>query len=210
MPFARSLFCILLLAGSVDTAALAGAQRLRQWAREQNVRNPGERVEFPAPPWDYTPTTIEALTADSALVVVARLSRIKSYPSRDEDFILTDYALLEPRILAGRAPIAAARAPGAAPPLTLTVWGGEVVVEGVPIRGTDNNREAIVDGGEYLLFLRAPRSVDSGYEIYNGAIFFVSEGRAKPLLKNAADIFGMTHAPLPDLMARVQRAAKRR
>lgn len=83
-------------------------------------------------------------------------------------------------------------------------------MDGVPIRGTDHNREPIVDGSEYLLFLRERRSADSGYEIFHGAIFSASGARAVPLLKNAETIFGMTDAPLLDLVARIQRAAKTR
>ena len=142
----------------------------------------------------------------STVVVVARLSRPRSYVTPNEDYILTDYVLLELRVLAGRLPITVARTPGAAAPLTLTVWGGEVVVESVPIRGTDHNREAIVDGGEYLLFLRDRRSSDSGYEILDGGIFSVTQGRTTPLLKNGATIFGMVDGPLEDLVSRIQGA----
>jgi hypothetical protein len=40
------------------------------------------------------------------------------------------------------------------PALILTAYGGEVVLDGVTVRGLDTNREPIASGAQYLLFRR--------------------------------------------------------
>ena len=205
---ARVLLCFALAVLPASTAA----QNLRELAREQAARNPGEPIEQPAPPADYPPKTIEDLAGEANLTLQARLKRIKSYLGPSEDRVLTDYSIVGAAVIAGSLPVNMSPSPRVTSPLILTVYGGEVVVEGVRVRATDYGRDAIQDGGEYLLFLQPSRRGEAGrYEIYHAGIFHVSEGRARPLLKQADGVFlGTAVAPVTELLSRIRAAVNRR
>lgn len=95
-------------------------------------------------------------------------------------------------------------------PLILTVYGGEVIVDSVLIRGTDNDRAAIKDGEQYLLFLRQSRRPGAGrYEIYHGGVFEILQDKVTPLLKRADAVFkGSVGATLKDLIAQIETAVQ--
>jgi hypothetical protein len=91
----------------------------------------------------------------------------------------------------------------------LIVYGGEIVLEGVRVQGIDNNREAIKNGTQYLLFLKEGRGGRSGhYEIYYGGIFEVLNGqKVDPLLKAADRVFeSAAGTSLKEMIARIQGA----
>lgn len=201
---------LLMLVAIFGGSGIAFAQNLRELAREQAIRSPGVPLEQPAPPGDYWPKAIEELAREADVVLQAKLSRINSYLTSNEDRVLTDYRILESRVVAGRLSAMSSQVPGPGVALILTVYGGEVIVEGVTIRGTDNNREAIKDGGQYLLFLKQSRRREPGrYEIYYGGVFEISHEEVKPLLKRADDVFkGTIDGRLKDLVLRIQTAVQ--
>lgn len=213
MRFFDAIVQVLLLLVLISVPRSAFSQNLRDLARQQAVQNPGVPLDQPAPPGDYQPKSVEELAREADLVMHATLSRPHSYLSSSEDRILTDYSIQKPIVVAGRLPDVSARIPGQVQPLVLTVWGGTVTIEGIPVRGTDYNREPITDGGEYLLFLRKSRVPEPGrYEIYYGGAFEISQGeRVKPLLKQAKDVFKDTvDERLTQLLARVRKAVQAR
>jgi hypothetical protein len=191
-------------------SGIAAAQNLRELAREQAIRNPGVPLVRPAPPGDYWPKAVEELAREADIVLQAKLTRINSYLSSTEDRVLTDYSILGPDVIAGRLRLPPMQIPGKTVPLIVSVYGGEVVVEGVPIRVTDQNFEAIKDGRQYLLFLKQSRRAEPGrYEIYYGGIFEISQEEVKPLLKRADDVFkGTVDARVNDLVARIRAAVR--
>jgi len=120
-------------------------------------------------------------------------------------------------VIAGELPAPTQRVPRPGTSPILTVYGGEVVLEGVTVRCTDNNRDAIKDGAQYLIFLRPSRAPStagaSRYEVYHGVIFEVSGDQVRGLLNNADHVFAdlLKHRPTPkDLVARIQKAAQAR
>jgi len=98
-----------------------------------------------------------------------------------------------------------------APPI-LTVFGGDVTVDGVLIHATDSNREAITDGERYLLFLMNSRRREPGrYEIYHGGVLEVVRNQARPLLRDSERVFkGIVGTPISELIPRIEKAAQSR
>ena len=139
------------------------AQNLRELAREQAKRNPGEPLLQPASPAHYEPKTIEKLTREASVVVQTTLVQTRSYLGPQADRVLTDYSMVTPKFLVGRAPVLTPSRPGMVPALILTTFGGEVVLDGVTVRGTDTNREPITSGAQYLLFLMPSRAGQAGH-----------------------------------------------
>jgi hypothetical protein len=198
-----------LLAALVLFPSTAAAQNLRERAREYAREHPGVPYELPAPPGEYWPKTIQEVAREADVVLLAKLSRMKSYLSSNENGVVTDYSIADQSLIAGRLPVLPTQTPGTVVPLILTVNGGEVIVDGGVVRLTDTGREAIKDGGEYLLFLKQSRlRPETGrYDIYYGAIFDISQDMVKPLLRQADGIFkGTTRAPLRDLISQIETA----
>lgn len=211
MSFSREVTYLLVIVAVVVCPEMVGAQNLREMARQQAIRHPGVPLLIPQAPSDYSPKTIEELARESEVVLQGKVSRVGSYPAND-DRVLTDFRILEPQVIAGRLDSASAPRQGPGVPVILTVWGGEVVVEGVPIRGVETNGEAIKDGAQYLLFLRRARQSGPGrYEIHYGGVFEIVAGEAKPLIKNADTIFkGTNDTRLTELISRIQTAVQAR
>ena len=188
---------------------VAAAQNLRELAHEHAKRHPGEPLLQVASPADYKPKTIEALTREAEVIVQATLVQARSYVSPDADRVLTDYSIVTPTVLADRSPALTLSRAGTAPALILTTYGGEVVLEGVTVRGFDTSREPIANGAQYLLFLRPSRSGQAGqYEIYYGGIFEIAGGNARALIRDRDRVFkDAANAPLPSLLNQIRAAA---
>jgi hypothetical protein len=154
------------------------------------------------------PKSIEALTVEADVVLLARLSRGKSYLSPNEYHLYTDFIIHEPRVISGSLVVPSA-APTAGTPQVITLLGGEMVIEGVPVRYLNDNYSAIVDG-EYLLFLE--RDQDAGrFQIYERGIFRIDGQLVKPLAREADDEFpGLRNAAVPTVISRIEGAAKQR
>jgi hypothetical protein len=189
------------------------AQSLRDAARDQARTSPGVPILLTSEPGDYLPKTIEDLTKESEVVLQATLSHVKSYVGGNDDRVLTDYDINVERIFAGGVPARPTKVPGtlSAPPI-LTVFGGDVTVDGVLIRATDNNREPIADGARYLLFLMSSRRREPGrYEIYYGGVFEIVRNEARPLLRHAERVFKLgARTPISELIRRIEKTAQSR
>ena len=135
-----------------------------------------------------------------------------SYLTSNEERILTDYSIQEAHVIAGRLPVLRVQIPGEVAPLILTVYGGEVTVDGLLIRNIDHNLGVIEDGRQYLLFLKPSRSSEAGrYEIYYGGVFEVLQDRVRPLLRGAENIFkGVGGLPIKDLIQQIEKAGQAR
>jgi hypothetical protein len=212
MSFPREITYLAAIVAVVVCAETVSAQKLREMAREQSIRNPGVPLLIPQAPSDYLPKTIEELAMESEVVLQARMSKVESYLGASGNQVLTDFSILAPQVIAGRINPVSVRRPGAGVPLILTVWGGEVVVDGVPIRGVKTDSEPIKDGAQYLLFLRQARQSGPGrYEIYYGGAFEIVHGEAKPLLRNADTVFkGTNDTHLTEMTSRIQKATRGR
>jgi hypothetical protein len=197
--------CLLIVLMTCNSAA---AQDLLERARAHAEKYPGTPMLLPASPADYRPMTIEELTRAAEVVVQATLIESQSYVTLQGDRVLTDYSIANPSFLAGRASVLESRGVKETPALTLTAFGGEVVLAGVTVRASDFNRKPITPGAEYVLFLRPARRQAGKFEVYNGGIFEVGGGRARALIKDADRVFkGSADVPLPSLRERIQSAA---
>jgi hypothetical protein len=185
------------------------AQNLRASARRQAIEKPGEPLLFVHGPVEYVPKPVEQVASGAIAVLQAKLVRVKSYLDSTARSILTEYMITEPTVVAGHLPTVAERVPTAGKPLILTTVGGEIIVEGVTIRGENPSCDPIKEGAQYLLFLGSSRERGPNrYGIHYGAIFELSGNELKPLMKQAADILqGFDPKEHPQaFVARIQKA----
>ena len=213
----KALVYLFAIATCLGVSSPVASQELLELARAQAIRRPGRPVEIPAAPAHNPPKTLDQLTNEAVAVVQVTLSRINSYVGSRGDRVLTDYLITTPMVIAGELPAPTQRVPRPGTSPILTVYGGEVVLEGVTVRCTDNNRDAIKDGAQYLIFLRPSRAPStagaSRYEVYHGVIFEVSGDQVRGLLNNADHVFVdllKDRATPKDLVARIQKAAQAR
>jgi hypothetical protein len=154
------------------------------------------------------PLSIEELTKRSDMVVEARLALLKTYINDRDTAVITDYAIQPIRILTG-AVSGAARQPGIATPLVLSVYGGEVVRNGVTIRAVNHNLEPLIIGETYLLFLKHFGNEPGRYDIYNTGVFELSENTLRPLTHHR-ELYRDFSKTYGDVVARVMAAASPR
>ena len=99
--------------------------------------------------------------------------------------ILSDYAVHAERVLAGD-PQVTQRVPGASVAPTLTVYGGELTVDGMTVSAVDHNLNLPASGQTYLMFLKRFGPDAGRYQTVRGALFAVEPNeRLSSLLKRA-------------------------
>lgn len=202
--------CGVVLTVLVSVSCATG-QTLRELARAQALKDASVVVVKPAAPVHLAPKTLQEMGREATVVVVARLVGQRTFLDPGGDRVLTNYFLREPDVVTGQPASRQEPTPGVGRELVLTVLGGEVLVDGVTVRTIDQNREPIIEGSRYLLFLFPSRSTVTGeYEVYNGGIFDVSTGRLKGLFQDSPHIFAGTEGlRLAEARARLRGAGKR-
>jgi hypothetical protein len=201
---------IAVVSALTSLPGTAQAQDLRALARAHAAKNAEAPLVLTGPPGDYQPKNVHDLARESDVVLRGTLTPIATYLGPNEDRILTDYRIDVEQLLAGKMPPMTSEKPSNIPPRVLTVYGGELRLEGVWLRASDPNREEIVAGKSYLLFLMPSRRDDPGYyEIYHGGIFEVSSDGVKPLLKGGNKVFkDIAGSAIEDVIANVKMARR--
>jgi hypothetical protein len=156
------------------------------------------------------PLSVEELTKRSDLILEGKVSTPRSYINSADTAVITDYRVLPIRVLGGTAPAVTDR-PGIAGGLVVSVYGGEVVRNGVTIRAENHDLRPLKEGGSYLLFLKHFGKESGAYEIYNAGAFDISDDRVRPLASHGADLYkDFSNATHNDVVGRVIAAARLR
>ena len=185
----RGLAAVALLVAVVGSAL--SAQTLRDRVREFGREHPNAVYRFPRAPVDFGgPQTIEGIARSADVVVHCELIKGDTRLVADE-VVVTDYAIVEPLLLVGRLPAQQTSQPGApTTPMTLRVWGGKMLVDGVPVEAAGGY--APKEGSTYVLFLRPARrsTLPNNYELNAEGIFETDGDRVIPLFRDAINVFG--------------------
>lgn len=177
----------ILLASALGVAALPAAQCLpipdriaalpaAQRADAFVIVVGAELLEVP---WE------DVLSA-SDLVIEGTVQQVRTYLSNDRCTVLTDYAVTI--LTVHRGTLQTPTKPGAAPPLTITTVGGEMIVDGVRVVVRYDQLRPFTSGQHVLLMLtRRARGSEITYEIAKGVYgaFAVENGKVKHLLTSA-------------------------
>src|SRR3954467_4381470 len=93
--------------------AAVSAQTLRDRVREFGREHPNAVYRFPRAPTDFAgPQTIEGIARKADVVLQGRLTKGDTRLIADE-VVVTDYAIVEPVLIAGRLPVQQTTRPGA-------------------------------------------------------------------------------------------------
>ena len=200
----RRQYCSCVAAFVMLAAAATAGQTIPEFARAHpNTPIVGGMTRH------AHPVDLETLLKESALVGIGRLHLTRSYLTPDQTDTLSDYAIQLEQVLAGVVPVARA-APGQSSSPILTIYGGDITIDGRKASVEMMNTERPKSGQRFLMFLQ-PYGTEAGrYKIAYGAILEIENGRLRSLLKmpGGADPFReVTDHSLP---AAVQEIARRR
>jgi hypothetical protein len=166
-------FCGLLLAGSVVLSVEA----------EQRPTIPQliEKSRPGIPHWagrirELAPRPFEEAVGFSDLIVVASLTKLRTYLSPDETELYTDFQVVPTSTVAARA-VPPSTKPGAQA-LILRQWGGRTTINGAPVEITDADFPLLPTDQSLLLFLTFNNRVQK-YEVFDaiGGAFELEGGR---------------------------------
>jgi len=159
---------------------------------------------------DIFPKSIEELTAKSDAVVITMLTRGRTSLTPDEKYLFTPYEMSNIRVVAGALP-SLSGALGKVNPFTLIHGGGEIILDGVPVRSVDYNFPNGFKNGQHLVFVKRYRAEPGQYQIYNGGIFAIDSDQLRPVASGSATLFAeIKGTPISQMVSRIQIAAKPR
>jgi hypothetical protein len=192
--------------------SVLSAQTLRDRVREFGREHSNAVYRFPRAPAEFDgPQTIEGIARDADVVVQCKLAKGGTRLLADE-VVVTDYAIVEPLLLAGRVPVQQTSQPGAPTALmTLSLWGGTIVLDGVRVEAEGGYAPKV--GSTYVLFLSPARrsTLPNNYELYAEGVFEIDGGRVVPLFRDAMNVFGGTiDRDVSAFIARIKNAVRTR
>ena len=202
----RLLLAMMFGLGFGLAVSEAGAQTISDRLKDPS-RKPGTPVVI-GTLGEPRPLSVEELTKRSDLILEGRVSWLKSYINVEDTAVITDYTIVPIRVLAGTVP-GATRQPGVATPLRLSVYGGEVIRDGVTIRAESHDLESLKSSGFYLFFLKKFGKEPGVYTIYNAGVFELSDNIVRPLARQE-DLYKDFSKPYSEVVTRIMAAARAR
>ena len=177
---------LLILAFSVGLSAQGDTIPARVAIAHANghaVGKPLDLVFFRNP----QPLPLATLAA-AEFVAVGTLTKLKTYVSNDKRDIYTDYQLMPKHMIVDSKGAQTRKAPGATHPVIVRVYGGELVVEGTPVRANDKSVITWDESADVLVFLYRSADDPTNNELFGGSagLFLVESGaqRVKSLLNH--------------------------
>jgi hypothetical protein len=160
---------------------------------------------------DVSTPPLDILAKEAPLVLEATLAAERSYLSKDQTYITTEYAIKPTRILSGTLSTTSAQRPGETFAPMLSVRGGSWVVDGRIVWDVDHNRERPKVGVPYLLFLK-PHAEPGKYLLYATGGFEIRDGRlSAPLAKQSSDKYeDLMLKPYQEVLQTVAAAVKQK
>lgn len=118
--------------------------------------------------------SIEELAADADVIVEGTMTPTRTYLAESQRAIYTDYVVMPFQVHAQRS-TPTRSTPGPTRPLTVTMYGGHMVINGANVTLRDGSLSEWASGARLLLFLK--RSADGTYRVcYDVAGVFKVDG----------------------------------
>jgi hypothetical protein len=136
---------------------------------------------------ELVPVPIELIISRADLIVHGTVTPLRTYLSDDQREVFTEYQVTPARTLFQRS-VPQARAPGAAAPVVLTIWGGRTVLEGVEVVLKDRDAPVFEAASEYVLFMTENEARPGAFRLVTdvAGVLGVVDGRVQMLSKDNA------------------------
>jgi hypothetical protein len=143
------------------------------------------RRSAPNPVYQSRTSELVMASVDTAISGAVRIvhgivERSTTYLSTDKTSLYTDYVIRPLRVMKPVQSTPAHSGPGLIPSITVTRWGGEMVLEGVQVIQQDHDTRRF-QVGEELILLLSPRAADTFALSGATSAFAVNQGRVQPL-----------------------------
>lgn len=155
---------------------------------------------------DIQPVPIEVLAKEAQVILIGRLEISKTYLTPDEENVLTDFRIVPERIISGQVPLTRSK-PTAAEPLILTVYGGNITIDGFTVTAVDHNLNLPQSGRQFVLFLDAFGAEKGRYQTHRGGIFEISNGHLGSLMRRPGIYKEVSERGIDELLLDIQKAA---
>lgn len=129
---------------------------------------------------DVPKSTMRDLVSGATVILDATLTRSRSYLTANQEDILTDYEIVPNSVLAGSLTVGRT-VPGPSTPLILTMYGGDLEIEGTRVSVVDYSSALPHNGRRYLLFLQ-PFGNQGHFQLYRVGAFEIIGKQLKSLL----------------------------
>jgi hypothetical protein len=150
---------------------------------------------------------VEQVLAKTDLVVRGVVTQTRSYLSPDEREVYTDYEIRTPSI-PYRASVVTLPKGGNASPVTVTLLGGTVELNGLQFKSEYEGLPALASGEEYILLLESTGGRYFIAEQYFGA-FRIIDGRVEPSTRKAGFANELKGRPTTETIALLVAGAAR-
>jgi hypothetical protein len=145
------------------------------------------RRSAPNPVYQSRSTELVMVSVDTAISGAGRIvhgvvERSTTYLSTDKKNLYTDYVVRPLRVMKPVQSTPVTSRPGLSqvPRITVTRWGGEMVLEGVKVTQEDHDTRHF-QVGEELILLLSPRGTDKfALSAPTSSVFTVNQGRVQP------------------------------
>ena len=147
--------------------------------------------------------SFESAVRDADLIALGTLAKPTVYLSPDQRTLYSDYSIALESVIASRTKFDPKK------PVTVRVWGGETVINGVPVRIYDENYQPIPTDRSVLVFLRHNSAI-AKYELLDrGYLFELDAGKLKALIK-VPEVLDpiLINADVDDLIAEIHRRGR--
>lgn len=198
---------ITLCALSVSTAGLAQTIPDRVAHGHKNV-DQGFYREIQVPP-------IQQLGANADLVLEATITKTRAFLGPNKRHVLTDYLIHPVRTFMAK-PTTERPTPGKTV-LILRLRGGEMTIDGVPVRIKDDNLAPFQNGDRFLLFLKRLADGDArddrNEEIFMPlgeivGMFKLESGRARSMIVDGGFPKELEDLPVESLVSKALQPAR--
>lgn len=128
-------------------------------------------------------TSVDRAISEAGRIIHGIVERRTTYLSADKRSLYTDYIVRPLRVMKPVQSTPPTSRPGATqlPPIIVTRWGGELVLEGVSVTQEDHDTPQFQVGEELVLLLTARGTNKFGLSSPLSSAFIVERGRVQPL-----------------------------
>lgn len=161
---------------------------------------------------DLEPVPLADLVAGADLIVYGKLVRQRSYLTEAKTDVYTEYALKPERVIVDREGALTGSRRGRLQLVLVTVYGGELVVDGTQVRFEDKSLVKWPEDANLLLFLKRIGGETNRFEPYGGSagLFQVKSGqRIKSLLHHSESDKELGQLTLDEAIQRIRGQTKR-
>jgi hypothetical protein len=162
---------------------------------------------------DLEPVALADLAAGADLIVHGRLIRQRSYLTDAKTDVYTDYEVKPERVIVDRAGPSTLKSPGPTAPIIVTIYGGELVVDGTQVRFEDKSLAKSNLNSDLLMFLKRLKGETNKFEPYGGSagLFQIEAGgqRVRSLLSHSEKDRELGQLTLSEVIDRVRAHTKR-